>query len=302
MILVAGGTGHLGTVLVPLLVAQGHEVKVLTRDPAHARSVLGDAAVLAAGDVRDPSSLPGALRGVGAVVSAITGFGPGGPGPSAIDREGNLNLIQAAVAAGVDRFVLVSIRDASAAHPMELLREKHRAEQALRASELGWTIVRPTVFMELWAGIIGDPIVTSGKTVVFGPGTNPVNFVSVHDVAAVVSLVLQDPAHLGRTIDVGGPESPTLMQLVQQIEQAINRKARVRHIPVPVMRVSDLLLRLLKPDIAGLIWAGVSMATINMAFDARNVQAQFPGIKFTPVTEAVRRRFATDGSSNHLIG
>src|SRR5436853_7082588 len=123
-----------------------------------------------------------ALQGVDAVVSAMTGFGPGGDGPRAVDHAANVTLIREAEAAGVRKFVLVSMCGAAADHPMELIRMKHRAEQALRTSNLDWTIVRPNVFMELWVGIVGDPIAKSGKAVVFGRGDNPINFNSAADV------------------------------------------------------------------------------------------------------------------------
>jgi len=54
---------------------------------------------------------------------------------------------------------------------MSLHRAKHAAEQALRASGLAWTIVRPAPFLETWTGIIGAKIAGNGQALVFGPGT-----------------------------------------------------------------------------------------------------------------------------------
>src|SRR5438067_2717252 len=193
MILVAGGTGHLGTELIPLLTGRRLPVRVLTRDAARARRAVGDQVELAEGDVRDPPSLVAACEGVDCVVSAVTGFGPGGAGPRLIDHQGNLNLIAAAQSSGAGRFVLLSMVGASSDHPMELLRRKHRAEEALKASRRDWTILRPTVFMELWASILGDPIVRGGRTVVVGRGDNPVNFISAGDIARFVELAVRDP-------------------------------------------------------------------------------------------------------------
>ncbi|MBJ7594528.1 MAG: NAD(P)H-binding protein, partial [Candidatus Dormibacteraeota bacterium] len=108
MILVAGGSGRLGTLVVRRLARDGHDVRVLTRDPARAQH-LSDVAEVVVGDVRDPSTLPGALHGVTTVVSAVHGFdGPGGVTPASVDRDGNARLIDAAAAAGAD-VVLVSI-------------------------------------------------------------------------------------------------------------------------------------------------------------------------------------------------
>lgn len=292
MILVAGGTGHLGVELVSSLTTRGMTVRVLTRDPDHARKLLGAATEVAAGDVGDPASLQRALTGVGAVVSAITGFGPGGAGPRAVDYEGNLNLIRAAEAAGVLRFVMLSIRGASPDHPMHLMRMKHLAEVALRDSRLDWTIVRPTIFMELWTGIVGDPILKSGKTTIVGRGENPVNLVSVRDVARVVALALTEPATSCQTIDVGGPDNLTFRQLVGLFESASGKPASVRHVPLPVMRLARLALGPFRPDLAGVIEAGIVTDTADMSFDPAELRHRFPQVELTPVEQVVRRRVA----------
>jgi uncharacterized protein YbjT (DUF2867 family) len=293
VILVAGGTGRLGTELIPLLTDRGIAVRVLTRELERARQRVGEGPELVEGDVRNPHSLEAALKGVDSVVSAITGFGPGAPGPAAVDYEGNLNLIRASVASGVRRFVLLSVQGAAAGHPMVLMRAKHRAEEALRASRLDWTIVRPTAFMELWAGLVGDPIVNARKATVFGGGDKPINFNSVRDVARFVDLALVDPDLSKTVLEVGGPENLTFNQLVGQIELAAGRTAVVNHIPIPLMRLSRLLLRPFRPDIAGMIEAGIAFDTVDMSFDATQLQRRFPQFELTPVREVVNMLFQT---------
>src|SRR5579859_1716299 len=136
MILVAGGSGRLGREVVPRLLARGEQVRVLTRNPTTARSGLPPQAELVAGDLRSP--LGGACEGIDVVVAAATGFGPGGAGSRSVDENGTVNLVRSAEAAGVRRFVLVSMHGASADHPMELMRCKFAAEQALRGTRLDW--------------------------------------------------------------------------------------------------------------------------------------------------------------------
>lgn len=292
MILVAGGTGHLGIELVPLLTARGIPVRVVTRDPGRARQRLGEAPQFAKGDARSPHTLEAALKGVDAVVSAMTGFGPGAPGPRAVDYEGNVNLIRAAEAAGVRRFVLVSIHGATADHAMELWRMKHRAEEALRASRLDWVIVRPNAFMELWAEIVGGPIFKDGKATVFGRGDNPINFNSAKDVARFIDVALFDPGLSRAILSVGGPENLTLNQLVGQIEQAAGRKAAVKHVPVPMMRLMSLVMRPLKPDVAAMIQGGIAFDTVDMAFDASDLRRRFPQIELTSLADVLGRHQA----------
>ncbi|MBA2719279.1 MAG: NAD(P)H-binding protein [Chloroflexi bacterium] len=166
MILVAGGTGLLDRDVVGRLAGRGIPVRVLTRDVALGRHVLaplGDRVELVAGDVRDPASLDPALVGVDLVVGAVQGFGGrAAGGMRAVDIDGNRNLIDAAAAAGVDRFVLLSIHNATATDPLALSRAKAAAEQVLAATPMHRTLVRPTAYMETWAEVVGDPIMESG--------------------------------------------------------------------------------------------------------------------------------------------
>jgi uncharacterized protein YbjT (DUF2867 family) len=188
MILVAGGTGRLGRIVVERLLAAGQEVRVLSRGPgspglgAAGASPTGALEVMV-GDVRDRQVVARAVAGARVVISAVSAFGMKGVTPREVDLEGNLNLIAAAEAAGVDRFVLVSVRGASADHPMELARMKHGAEQRLIQSSLAWAILRPSTFTETFQRILCAPLLEKGRTVVFGAASNPVNFVSAEDVA-----------------------------------------------------------------------------------------------------------------------
>jgi NADH dehydrogenase len=290
LVLVAGGTGTLGRQTVARLAARGLRVRVLTRDPARARPLEGPAVEVAVGDVRQPETLARAAAGARTVVSAVHGFvGPDAGGPQAVDWRGNLDLFRAAADAGVEHVVLLSAQGAAPNHPMELYRMKHRAEEALRASGLAWTILRATAFMETWAMLVGEPLVRTGKTTVFGRGRNPINFVSAHDVAAFVELAVTDPALRGETVDVGGPESLTFREVVATFERETGRRGATRHVPLPVMRLASVLMRPLNPGLARQIQAGVVMDTFGFAFDGTGRASRFPSIPLTTLAEVVRR-------------
>lgn len=297
-ILIAGGTGILGMRVVRLLTARGMAVRVMTRDPARARHVAGDRVEIMPGDVRESDTLAGAMAGVETVISAIQGFsGTGGDNPQTVDGEGNANLIRAARAAGVKHFVLVSVQGAAADHPMELFRMKHRAEQELRASGLTWTIIRPTASMQTWATLIGEPLVKTGKTRIFGRGTNPINFVSADDVAAFVDLAVTDPTMRGEVIEVGGPENLTMEEVARTFERETGKAGTVSRVPLPMMRVMAVLLRPVKPTIARQIQAGVVMDTRDMTFDAAETMRRYPSVVPTRLAEMVRRDYGEDASA-----
>ncbi len=292
MIVVAGGTGTLGTRLVPRLASQGLAVRVLTRDPARAQHLAGPGIQVACGDVRDPDSVAGALRGAGTVIAAVHGFaGPGGVSPASVDRAGNAHLIEAAARTGA-AFVLVSVVGASPGHPIELFRAKHAAEEMLRASGIPWTIARATAFMETWGTLMGRQLQTSGKMVVFGRGDNPINFVSATDMAALISHAVTTPSLRGQILELGGPSDLTFNQVAAILQETTGRRAAVRHIPRPALHTMAMATARLKPALARQARAAPAMDTINMTFDPAPTRRAFPDLPNTDMPSALKELLA----------
>ncbi len=292
MILLAGGTGNLGRRVVRLLAARGLPVRVLTRDPARAADLADAGVEVATGDVRDPAAVARAMVGAQTVISAIQGFsGTGGDSPETVDHAGNGVLMRAAREAGAGHFILVSVQGAALDHPLDLFRAKYRAEQALRASGLAWTILRPTASMETWAQLVGKPLIETGRTRLFGRGENPINFVAADDVARFVELAVVDPALRGQVVEVGGPENLTMRQVAQTFQAVTGQAGKVSHVPLPAMRALAVLLRPLNATIARQIQAGVVMDTCDMTFDSAETARRYPAIVPTPLATVVARDF-----------
>lgn len=291
MILVAGGTGTLGRSLIPLLAGHGEPIRILTRGVRPSPQLARQGVETAIGDVQRPETVQRAMVGVRTVISAINGFGGDGAlGVKAIDRDGNINLIEAAEAAGVEHFVLLSIQGAAADHPMELFRMKAAVEQRLRSSRLSWTMVRPTAYQETWLEIVGRPLVTAGSTRVFGRGQNPINFVSAGDVARIVDLAVTDPELRGASVDVPGPENLTLDQFVEIVRAATGVTGTVNHVPLPMLRLMSFVLRPIKPVLAGQVAAAVVMDTHDMSTDTTERSRRFPLVPSTPLREVAARQ------------
>ncbi len=237
MILVAGGTGRLGRLVVAGLTARGEPVRVLTRDATRSGLPSGPRVEVMQGDVRDESTLPPALAGVRVVVSAVHGFvGPGRVTPASVDRDGNANLVAAARAVGAD-VVMMSVVGAAPDHAMELFRMKALAEVNLQASGVPWTVVRASAFLELYRELLLRSAGKSNRPVVFGRGDNPINFVSVTEVAGVVVGAALDPSMRGQTVEVVGPRNLTMNELAAQCQRQVGGVGKApRHVPRPVLR------------------------------------------------------------------
>lgn len=283
MITIVGGTGRLGRLLAARLLAEDRPVRLVARSAA---DDLPEGAELVVADVRRPATLPAAVAGSSVVVSAVHGLDPAsGESPAQVDRDGNLALVRAARAAGAD-IVVVSIIGASADHPIELMRMKAAAERELRHGEPGradWTVVRPTAYVELWAEMMRQTAGRSGVPKVFGRGANPVNFVTVADVAAAVHRAVVDPSLRGAVIDVGGPQDLTMTELAR----LVTGQQRVAHIPRAALRVMSVAMAPVRPAQARLAQMALQMDTIPMRFDPTSSQAANPWLPSTPVARAL---------------
>jgi uncharacterized protein YbjT (DUF2867 family) len=265
VILVVGGTGRLGSLVVGRLTARGLPVRVMTRDPARAAKVTSELIQVVQGDVRDRSSVVRAVDGATVVVSAMHGFpGTRHADPASIDRDGNLTLADVARTAGAD-LVLMSVVGASAAHPMELFRMKYAAEAHASALGLPLTILRATAYLELWIDILRQTAHRSGRPVVFGRGVNPINFVSVVDVASIVDRAVTDTSVRGRTLEISGPASLTMNELAAAVQTADRRTKAPRHLPRAALAVAANTAGRARPAVGRQLRAALTMDKLDLS-------------------------------------
>jgi NADH dehydrogenase len=281
VILVVGGTGHLGRRVVPALLAEGHQVRVMAKAAGSALDLAELGAELFPGDIRDRERVFAAFEGVTVCVSAAQGLvGAENPTPAAVDRDGNRNVTDAAATSGA-AVVLLSAVDASPDHPLELQRMKWAAEEYLRASGVPWTIIRGTVFAETWGDILRASANSRGRVQVFGRGENPTNFVRVDDVAAAVVRAVTDPSLRGHTIEVGGPQDLTFNDFARGLTGH-----EPRHVPRIGLRVMGAVAGPVKPQLARLARAALHMDTADMTFDTRPGLTAYPWLTSRPVAAA----------------
>lgn len=277
MYLIVGASGRLGRAVTQRLVAAGQPVRVMTRTPASLNALQQAGVEIVAGDLLDVASLRNACRGVTHVLAAAHALVGKGPNtPEAVDGTGNRHLIDVAVAAGVQHFVFMSLVGAAPDAPIPFFRVKYATERYLRTSGLPYTIIRPTSFLDLWAQVIGQPILDRGKTVIFGSGNNPINFVAVDDVAAYVQMALTNPAARNRIIEVGGPENLTLNQFAALFERRRGHVAKKRYLARWQMQTLARMLRTVNPSASRQIEMGVYLDSADLRFDMSETHRLFP--------------------------
>ena len=203
LIAIAGAHGQIARRLTRILAAQGDDVRGLVRNPDHADDVRADGADPVVCDLEGaaPDDAARAIDGADAVVFAAgAGPGSGTARKETMDRDGAILLLEAAVAAGVPRYVIVS--SVGAEDPPEgddamgpYLRAKADADRELQASDRLWTVVRP--------GRLTDEPGTGRVRVSETPFRGEV---PRDDVAAVLAGVLRHAATAGKVLYVNSGE------------------------------------------------------------------------------------------------
>lgn len=223
MTLVIGATGILGSEIVRRLRAQGRPVRALVRstsDAARRRALEEAGAEIVEGDLKDPSSIAAACRGVSSVISTASSTISRQEGDSieSVDRDGQLAAVASAAAAGVEQFVFISFPPSTVAFPLQ--DAKRAVEEALRTSGLTYTIIQVPHFWEVWCSAILGFDVGQRTARIYAEGTGPMSWVSLGDVAEVATRVLGHDAARNRTLTFGGPAVHTQLDIVTIFEDA----------------------------------------------------------------------------------
>jgi uncharacterized protein YbjT (DUF2867 family) len=238
VILVVGATGFMGGLIAHRLLEQGQRVRALVRGGPADAGLESAGVELVHGDLKDPGSLRTACTGVEAVVTTANSAQRGGADTAeTVDRRGNIDLIDAAVESGVERFVFVSTLGADAGSPDAFIRGKGEAEEHLRGTRLAWTILEPNALMDIWIPAVIGPALAGQAVTLVGEGRRRHSMVAVRDVAAYAVAALDPAREAGRTLAIGGPEPVSWRDVVALAAQELGREVPVRSVapgePVP---------------------------------------------------------------------
>lgn len=301
MILIAGGTGFVGSGIVRELVKRGVPVAVMSRDPRRAAARFPGLPIeYRQGDVRDPQSVARAVEGAEVVIAAVT-F-PNMPMESprrgytfeAIDVEGTGRLIAAAKTAGARRFVYISGAGAGRDATYHWLRAKWRAESALQESGLPFVIFRPSWIYgpedHALNRILGiarfSPVVP-----VIGPGGQQrLQPVFIDDVGWAVAEAIDSPKAEGKVFEIGGPEVLSMNEIIRTALSVMGKRRLILDFPKGTMKSIAFVLQLLPGPL--LTADGVDFATMDALADN---SALMEAMRFRP-------RPLRDGLSTYLAG
>lgn len=246
-VLVTGATGFVGRSVCRQLLADGREVVALSRG-LHGEAPAG--VTHAIGDVTDGTGLAEAFSGVDAVIHLV-GIIRERRGVTfrQVHVEGTRNVLRAAEAAGVSRFVQMSALGAGSGSGSAYHESKAEAEQLVRESGLGWTILRPSLMFgkgdDFFGGTLRQLVTLPPVVPVVGSGAYLFRPVAVEDVALAAARAPRLPETIGREFALTGPDEFSLRELLLLVRETLGLRKPLLNIPLPLMRLGVALFRVL---------------------------------------------------------
>ena len=241
MILVVGATGMLGSEICRLLAQKGQPFRALVRsssDPAKVENLKALGAELATGDVREPATLQSACQGVQTVICTLSSmpfsYQPGTNDIQKVDQEGAQALVDAAKGAGVEHFIYTSFsKNINLDFPLQ--NAKRAVEKHLKDSGIGYTILRPGYFMEVWLVPAVGFDAAGKKAQVYGTGDQTISWICVKDVARFAVEAVTNPAARNAVLELGGPAPLSPHQVIDLFEKELKATFTVSHVPVSAL-------------------------------------------------------------------
>jgi uncharacterized protein YbjT (DUF2867 family) len=260
-VLVAGASGRLGKAVLGELRKRGYRTRALVRDGARLNGSGTLAGEVFTSDARRAETLGGVCEGVGVVISAMgaslrLGRTRGGGDYRDVDFRANINLLEHARRDGVRKFVYVSLHGAEQLRGLAYVDAHEEFVEALQASGLDYTVVRPTGFFYVFEEIF--KMAERGRVVLVGAGDVRTNPVHEDDVARECA----DAVEVGeRVLHIGGPETYTRREIAELAFAALGRAPKVYSLPPGLVRAMLRPVRLFDRRLHDFFDFGLAVST-----------------------------------------
>jgi uncharacterized protein YbjT (DUF2867 family) len=226
-ILVAGASGYLGKYILEELDTWKIPAIALVRSPEKLKDLDFAKIKIVQAEVTRPETLRGVCKDVETVISVV-GITRQKDGLTYmdVDFQANMNLLQEAERAGVRKFIYVSVIDGDKLRHLKVTEAKERFVDALKASEIEYTVIRPNGFFSDLRDLLY--MAKKGRVVLFGNGELKLNPIHGADLAEVCVRAI---AQKEKEIAVGGPDILTQNEIAEMALCAWNKPADIVHLP-----------------------------------------------------------------------
>lgn len=228
MILVTGPTGTVGSALLPLLADHGADVRALAHSPASRSRLEALGVEVVDGDLDQPDTLEEAMQGC----DQLFLLSPAHPDQRVREQA----AVDAAVLAGVGHVVALSVMGASRSSSISFARWHGEIDDHLMASDLSWTILRTSGFMQAHLLPVATVSAEGAWYGMTGHGTSA--YIDIDDVASAAAAVLITPGHAGKVYELTGPASLTLPEAAKVLGDVLGRPVRYVDLPAEQFRTN----------------------------------------------------------------
>jgi uncharacterized protein YbjT (DUF2867 family) len=285
VLLLTGATGVIGGELLPLLLAEGHDLRALVRDPRK----LGEHRVdvqISLGELGDPFSMRHAMRGVDTVIHlAATIRDQRGGTIEELNGLATVRLLRMAERAGVRRFVFFSAMGATAFQRTRFFRAKALAERAVTDSPLDTTVFAPSIVYRP-----GDPWITLLQRFgllpavpVSGSGRALYQPIWARDVASCIVSSLDGGKSGSARYELAGPEVLSYDEIVERVLESNGRHRPLLHLPLPLVRTGLRALELVAGPSVFATWEEAELMEVPMTTERGTEDAERLGVEPRPM-------------------
>lgn len=239
-VFLTGATGFVGKNMLGRLLAEGHGVRALAREPQKASSPGNAKAELVAGDVVNGTGLTEGMRGCDAVIHLVGIIMEKGINTfERVHHLGTRNVVEAAKRTGIKRFIQMSALGVRADGLAAYQTTKWKGEEEVRHSGISFCILRPSLIFGQGDGFVTQMMTAMRSAPFFRPvpgdGTPKFRPIAVEDVTTCFLRALTYESATNQTVDLGGADELTLNEVLAEIARCAGVRKSAVHIPMPLM-------------------------------------------------------------------
>lgn len=217
-ILVTGATGNTGSGLVPALRNAGVDVRAFVRNESKAQPLKDVGAEIVVGDLDQPATIEPAVEGVDKIY-LLTWNGP-------TQAQHAENVIEAAKQAGNPHLVRHS---AWGSEKSRLIEQTDQVEEAVKASGLPWTILKPTFYMQ--NTMMAIETIKSDGVIYWDMGDGKLAMIDVRDIVDAAAAVLTGSGHEGQSYILTGPEAISMHDVAATFSKVLGKEVNYVNVP-----------------------------------------------------------------------
>src|SRR5258707_1459583 len=257
-IFLTGASGFVGSHMLKRLLADGHSVRALVRDPKKASKIAQATPAQGRieffpGDVVEGTGLDAAMQGCDAVIHLVGIIAEKGKGTfEAVHHIGTRNVVESAKKCGIKRFVQMSALGVRADGVDAYQTSKWKGEEEVRNSGIAYCILRPSLIFGPGDGFVTQMMATMRKAPLFRPvpgnGSPKFRPIFIDDVTACFVGALTRDAGINQTIELGGADELSLNDVLTEIARCAGVRKPAVHIPLPLMFTGAAVAQTLLPN------------------------------------------------------